>query len=131
MSRRVEGPVTGISMREALELPSLTTARLLAGAAGLERRIRSVNMMEVPDIEHWLREDELLVTTAYPLRESGRDLRELVRLLTEHGLAGLAIKPGRYLLEIPAAALALADQLALPVLELPASASFNDIIADV
>ena len=53
---RVEGPVTGISVREALELPSLSPARVLAGEAGLERRIRSVNMMEVPDIERWLRE---------------------------------------------------------------------------
>lgn len=129
--RRGEGPVTGISVREALELPSLASARLIAGEAGLDRRIRSVNMMEVPDIEPWLREDELLVTTAYPLRESGRSLVDLVRLLTERGLAGLAVKPGRYLLEIPPEALALADQLALPVLQLTADASFNDILGGV
>ena len=130
-ARRIEAPVTGISVREALELPSLAAARLLAGEAGLDRRIRSVNMMEVPDIERWLREDELLVTTAYPLRDGAGGLADLVRLLTEHGLAGLAVKPGRYLLEVPLAALALADQLALPVLELAPNASFNDIIADV
>lgn len=128
---RDDGPITGLSVREALELPALAGARVLTGEHGLDRRIRSVNMMEVPDIEHWLREDELLVTTAYPLRESRHGLRELVRMLTEHGLAGLAVKPGRYLVEIPPAALAMADQLAFPVIELPSSASFNDIIADV
>ncbi|GAA2359580.1 PucR family transcriptional regulator [Dactylosporangium salmoneum] len=121
----------GITVEEALTLPALAHARLVAGASGSRRRIRSVNMMEVPDIAAWLREDELLVTTAYPLRNDARALPELIRLLAERGLAGLALKPGRYIAQSAAETHALADELAFPLIELDVGASFNDILGDV
>jgi purine catabolism regulator len=121
----------GITVEEALALPALAGARLVAGAAGSGRRIRSVNMMEVPDIAAWLREDELLVTTAYPLRDDAHALPELIRLLAERGLAGLALKPGRYIAQSAAETHALADELAFPLIELDVDASFNDILSDV
>jgi purine catabolism regulator len=123
--------VIGISVREALELPALASARLIAGDAGVDRRIRSVNMMEVPDIAQWLREDELLVTTAYPLRGEAHALSDLVRLSSRRGLAALALKPGRYIAGPPGETVALADQLAFPLIELGPDASFNDILAEV
>jgi PucR family transcriptional regulator, purine catabolism regulatory protein len=123
--------ILGITVGEALALPALTGARLIAGEAGLSRRIRSVNMMEVPDIAEWLREDELLVTTAYPLRGDAQALPDLIRLASQRGLAGIALKPGRYIVRPPGTTLALADQLAFPLIELGADASFNDILADV
>jgi purine catabolism regulator len=121
----------GITVEEALALPALASARLVAGAAGSGRRIRSVNMMEVPDIAAWLREDELLVTTAYPLRDDARALPELIRLLAQRGLAGLALKPGRYIAQSAAETHALADELGFPLIELDVDASFNDILGDV
>lgn len=124
-------PVAGISVREALELPSLAGATLRAGARGLQRTIRSVNMMEVPDIERWLREDELLVTTAYPLGSRPEALLDLVRALNRRSVAALALKPNRYVEAPSATVLALADQLAMPLIELDGESSFNDILADV
>lgn len=123
--------LAGITVGEALELPALARARLRAGQAGLDRRIRSVNMMEVPDISRWLREDELLVTTAYPLREGAGALGDLLRLLARYRLAGVALKTGRYLHALPRDSLELADRLALPLIELTPDASFNDILAEV
>ena len=128
---RRSGRVIGITVGEALELPALAGARLIGGAAGLTRRIRSVNMMEVPDIAEWLREDELLVTTAYPLRGDAHALSDLIRLSSRRGLAGIALKPGRYIVRPPDETLALTDHLAFPLIELGVDASFNDILADV
>jgi PucR family transcriptional regulator, purine catabolism regulatory protein len=121
----------GIPVSEVLTLAPLGAARLVAGAAGLDRIVRSVNVMEVPDILPWVKPDELLVTTAYPLREDPDALARLVPRLDEHGLAGVAIKPTRYISTIPEAMLAEADRLNFPVIELPPEASFNEIIGAV
>lgn len=121
----------GITVGEAMQLRSLAGARVVAGQAGRQRVIRSVNMMEVPDIAAYVREGELLVTTAYPLRDDMSALTKLVPLLAARRLAGLALKPGRYIGTIPGPVVVAADRLKFPVIELPPEASFNDVLADV
>ena len=118
----------GVPLRDALALPALSRARVLAGAAGLGRPVRYVNVMEVPDILDWVKADELLLTTAYPLRDDRAALADLVPRLADRGLAGLAVKPARYLDEVPAIMLEAADRLAFPVLELPPETALADII---
>ena len=123
--------IAGVPVAEVLELPILGGARLVGGRAGLDRVVRSVNVMEVPDILDWVKPDELLLTTAYPLREDLAALTELVPHLVDHGLAGMAIKPTRYIGSIPASMVAEADRLGFPLIELPPPASFNEIIGAV
>ena len=123
--------IAGVAVADVLELPNLAGARLVAGRAGLDRIVRSVNVMEVPDILDWVKPDELLLTTAYPLREDPAALAELVPHLVAHGLAGMAIKPTRYIGAIPEAMVAAADRLDFPLIELPPPASFNEIIRAV
>ncbi len=130
----VHTPVPGAPIRDALrladllQLPILKGARVVGGAAGLGRLVRSVNVMEVPDIFEWVKSDELLLTTAYPLRDDTAALAALVPRLAERGLAGIALKPTRYLTATPVAMIEAADRLSLPLIELPADASFNEII---
>jgi purine catabolism regulator len=118
----------GVAVQEVLQLPALRGVRVIAGAAGLSRRVRYVNVMEVPDILDWVKPDELLLTTAYPLRDDRSRLAELVPRLAEHGLAGLAVKPARYIAEVPAVMRSAADQLDFPLLELPPETALADII---
>ena len=120
--------MSGIPLRDTLALPALRNARVLAGAAGLGRTVRYVNVMEVPDILDWVKPDELLLTTAYPLRDDRAGLADLVPRLADRGLAGLAIKPARYLDAVPQVMLTAADRLGFPLLELPAETVLADII---
>lgn len=122
---------SSITLSRALELLPLQHARVLAGMAGLERRVRHVNVMEVPDILPWVQPDELLLTTAYPLRDDRAALGTLVPELAAKGLAGIAVKPDRYLGTIPPAMLTAADACGFPLIELPPQSSFNDIISAV
>jgi purine catabolism regulator len=122
---------SSITLRRALDLPPLRHARVLAGGADLERRVRQVNVMEVPDILPWVQADELLLTTAYPLRDDRAALGTLVPQLAAKGLAGIAVKPDRYLEKIPAAMLTAAEACGFPLIELPPESSFNDIISAV
>ena len=120
-----------ISLSRALALPPLRHARVVAGAAGLDREVRHVNVMEVPDILPWVQPDELLLTTAYPLRDDRAALGSLIPHLAAKGLAGIAVKPDRYLEGIPPAMLLSAEACAFPLIELPPDSSFNDIISSV
>ncbi|MCA1648167.1 MAG: PucR family transcriptional regulator ligand-binding domain-containing protein [Chloroflexi bacterium] len=120
--------MSGVPLRDALALPALRNARVLAGAAGLGHAVRYVNVMEVPDIIDWVKPDELLLTTAYPLRDDRAGLADLVPRLADRGLAGLAVKPARYLEAVPQVMLAAADKLGFPVLELPPETALADII---
>ena len=87
--------------------------------------------MEVPDILDWVKPDELLLTTAYPLREDPVAIEQLVPHLVAHGLAGIAIKPTRYIGSIPPGMIDDAERLGFPLIELPPAASFNEIISAV
>ncbi|MFC4890870.1 PucR family transcriptional regulator [Streptomyces beijiangensis] len=124
-------PGVGITVAEALALPCLAGARLVAGRQGAERRVRVVNIMEVPDIVRWMRGGELLLTTAYALRGDEDALSALVPSLAARGLAGLGVKVGPYLPRLPRAMLEAADELGFPVVELPGEVMFNDILAEV
>jgi PucR family transcriptional regulator, purine catabolism regulatory protein len=121
----------GVPIRDVLALPSMSQARLVAGAGGLDRVVRSVNVMEVPDILDWVRPDELLLTTAYPLRDDRVALDQLVPRLADLGLAGMAIKPTRYIGSIPPLMADEAERLDFPLIELPPPTSFNEVITAV
>lgn len=120
-----------ITVSEVLTLPALRGNFIVAGHDGLDRAVTGVNVMEVPDIESFVKPGELLLTTAYPLREHPEELAVLVRALARLGLAALAVKTGRYLERLPDDALAAANELGLPVVLLAEDTSFNEVIGAV
>src|SRR5215472_10982504 len=111
----------GLPVRALVHLPSLRGTRVLAGTDGLDREVRRVNVMEVPDILPWVKPHELLLTTWFPLRAVGgiRDEAALCKLiadLDDRRLAAIAIKLGRYIDEVPPAVLHVADRIGMPIL---------------
>ncbi|MEO7146543.1 MAG: PucR family transcriptional regulator ligand-binding domain-containing protein, partial [Terrimesophilobacter sp.] len=123
--------MSAITVREVLTLPVLEGTFVVAGAGGLDRVVSGVNVMEVPDIESFVKSGELLLTTAYPLREHPEELSVLIRTLARLGLAALAVKTGRYLDSLPADSLEVADELDFPVMLVPDHTSFNEVIGAV
>lgn len=117
-----------VSVREVLTLPVLRETAILAGTEGLERRVTGVNVMEVPDIESFVASGELLLTTAYPLREQPERLTGLVEALADRGVAALAVKMGRYLDALPSEMITRAEELDFPVLQVRNDLSFNEVI---
>ena len=93
-----------VSLRQVLDVDCLAGTTVLAGEAGLDRIVTRLNVMEVPDVIDWVKPDELLVTTGYPIAalagQSGDQTEtfvQLVRDLAERKTAALGIKVGRYL----------------------------------
>lgn len=121
----------GITVRELLNLEILKDSQVLSGSGGLDHRILKMNVMEVPDILDWVRAGEFLLTTAYSIRETPERLKGLVEALSAKGVAGLGIKTRRFIQEIPQDALAISEALNFPIVEIPYTASFSDVIQPV
>src|SRR5256884_1709585 len=130
-SAQLAEPALGLPVRDVLALPTLAGARVLAGAGGLDRVVRRLNVMEVPDILPWVKPHELLHTTGYPLRHDPAALVGLVAGLDERGLAAIAIKLHRYLDAVPPPMLAEADRRNFPIIEFPDGVGFDDVLNEV
>ncbi|MFC4802180.1 PucR family transcriptional regulator [Neobacillus sp. GCM10023253] len=114
-------------MNELLQLPVLKDARVISGEKGLNRIVRYIDIMEVPDISGWLREGMLLLTTAYSIRHELGLLPKLVKEMAEANAAALAIKPERFIHEIPAAMIQMSNTFDLPIIQLPKGIPYIDI----
>ena len=121
----------GISLEKLLTLQTLGGSKILAGATGITKRITKVNVMEVPDIIEWVSEGEFLITTAYSIKDNIKILLELIPKLSTKGVAGLGIKVGRYVSELPSDIIELADELGFPIIEVPFSVSHTDVISGI
>ncbi len=118
-------------MRELLADPSFSNFRLLAGDSGMQNRISTVTVVDTPDGAKWLNGGEFVITTGFMLGNDENSLLDFLRLLCEKGVAGLGIKQNRYTAYIPDSARLLADRRGLPLISIPESYAFADIINPV
>ncbi|TKC16109.1 PucR family transcriptional regulator [Robertmurraya kyonggiensis] len=117
-----------MKVSELLAVPHFAGMNMIAGASGKEREVHTVNMMDAPDIIHFLNQNELLVTTAYHVKDHPDQLTELIRMMSEKGCAALGIKTKRFLKEIPQSVIDLANELSFPIIDLPIEISLGEIV---
>ncbi|MCQ4085654.1 PucR family transcriptional regulator [Saccharibacillus sp. JS10] len=117
-----------MKLNELLKLPVFDETVIVAGEQGLNCEVYTVNMMDAPDIMPYLKSNELLITTAFHLKDDLSSLLDLIRGMSAQGCAALGIKSKRYLGSIPPSAVQLANKLNLPLLELPPNTSLGDIV---
>ena len=116
-----------LTLREALELPILQKAQVVAGSVGLERDIRWVHTVSVPDAADWLHGGELVLTTIINLPQEQNAQCEFLRQLAHKGIVAVVITVGNLLDEIPSYLRRVGDELDLPLIELPYETRFVDI----
>ena len=120
-----------VTCHDLFSLPLLGDAILLAGKEGLDKHVRRVNVMEVPDVIDWVQQGEFLMTTGYPLRDNLHTFVELIRQLSAKGVVALGIKTKRFVENIPNEVIELADSLKFPLIELPPQTIFSEVIHEV
>lgn len=121
----------GLRCSDLLSIPLLKDAVVLAGKNGLDHVISRVNVMEVPDVVDWVRPGEFLMTTGYPFRKYPQAIANLIPQLVGRGIAALGIKTKRFIDSVPSHVIELADKHNLPLIELPPSTVFSDIVREV
>ncbi len=122
-------PVDGLTVREMLSQDAMRGTRIIAGADGLDRVVRRLNVMTVPNIVRWTKQDEFLLTTGYPLPREPGEFGRLIEQLAANGLAGLGVKLDEYLAEVPADAVQLADRAAFPIVVIPPTSPLDDVLS--
>lgn len=121
----------GISMNSILRMEILQDAKLLAGASGTDQIVTSVNVMVDPNVVNLVSGGELLVSTAYAVRENLPQLLELIPQLKQRGVVALGLKFNSYINEIPQEILTLCDTLSFPLFEIPNRISFSQLITPI
>jgi purine catabolism regulator len=122
---------SGLSLADVLRTPSLRDARVLAGRSGLDRVVQRLDVVELPDGLTHAAQHELLLTSRALLPPSGDALTDLVTRLDARGVAGLAVRPAHDLDRLPDEAVRRADELGFPLVLLPATARFDDVLDQV
>ncbi len=121
---------TGITVKELMDMEFMKDAEILAGDQGVTRVIHKVNVMEVPDIVDWVEKGELVLTTAYAIKDDLDKLHKLVIDLDNKGVAGLGIKTHRYIKEVPRYIIDEANRKGFPIIKLPYELSHSTVIAN-
>jgi PucR family transcriptional regulator, purine catabolism regulatory protein len=122
---------TAPAVRDLLKMAILERAVVLAGADGLDRPVRRMNVMTVPDILLWTKPDEFMLSTGNPLPLATDELVDLVTEFAARRIAALGVKLGSAREPLPRTVLDAADQLALPIVEIPEDVAFDDILSQV
>ena len=120
-----------LTVRRALEMEAFAASSLVAGRAGIDREVRWAHPVDIPGAGDWIRPGELLLTTFFGLRDDPEAQRKLCDDLAAKRLAGIVVAVGQYLDHVPESVRRAADAAGFPVIELPWSVRFEDIVRSV
>lgn len=120
-----------ISCREIMNLPSLNKLSLVAGKSGLDRMVRWVHFIDLPDVTPWVQGGELLIITGIGLNGDMDKLKDTVREIIKKRLAGLIINIGPYIKEVPAEVISLAEQAGFAIFELPWEVKIIEVTREI
>lgn len=112
-----------ISIRDIMKLPSLKKLKLIAGEKGLDKLIEWVYIAEcfedpIENIQ-WLKGSELIIITGRSIKDKSNLIEEIIKSISENKGKGLIVNVGKYIKEISNEARKLADELEVPLFELP------------
>lgn len=122
------------TVAQALEFATLMRGDpvVVAGAAGLNRRVRWVHMSEIVDIAGLLHGGELLLTMGLVFPDDPSELEAYVERLAEANAAALVIGLGpRYSDRLPPALVDAAEKHALPLVALRRKIAFIDVTEEI
>src|SRR5688500_12335013 len=121
----------GLTLAEALRLPGLAGAEVVAGGGGLGRVVRYVVVDDPADPLAVAGPDVLVVLGARLPPADAANCRALVERLDSMGTSALAFRRSDGPAPVPGEILAEADRRGLPVLALPAGVRLDEVLSQV
>ena len=121
-----------LQLSQLLSLPTLAPARVKAGAKSLGRAILSLNVLEVlveADEDLKLPGHLILTTLAFAGDDEDRQ-KKVIRALATMGCGGMLLQTG-VIKPLAMTVLRLADELHFPIIEVPSTLYYHEIIAAV
>lgn len=119
-----------LTMNDVMNLGKLNECEVVAGHQGMNRVVKHISVIEVPEVAKWLKGNELLLTTLYSIRNDEEGQISLIQKLNASGVSGLAIKPSQ-LPDIPQSIIDSANELNFPIIKIPVEIKYLDILTPV
>ena len=116
-----------LTVRDIMENNFFPGTELITGRESAGNIVSWVNVQEILDSVDMVGSGELLITTGFDLADYTRYFN-LIKRLKAKGVVGLMVQTGYYVDSIPVYILESARKYKFPVLELPASFSFSEVL---
>ena len=116
------------TVREAMAFGGFAKATLVGGLEGLDRQVQWGRVMETPETARRLRPGELLLTTGFPVKNDQEAQIDLVASVARGDGAGLVVKLGRYIDQVPPEMIEDADRLSLPLFTIDQQVPWSDLL---
>lgn len=118
----------GISIKYLLEQEFFGEFEVIAGGQGLEREAQGIAVLDAPDNFRWSRGKELIITSGYSIAQEPSCIQKAFEDGYMQNIAGMMIKKGRYLKEIPKEMLELFDRYKVPLITVPYEIAYMDVM---
>lgn len=112
---------------DLLTIPYFSTIQVLNQQADLSRPVDTIEISETPDVASYLPENVFLLTTGMVFKDDPVGFCTMLRSLASLPAAGIGIKLGRFIDVLDPSILAVADELGLPILQIPATVTLGTI----
>lgn len=120
-----------IKVEDVLKLNCLKGSKLVAGHKNKHNVIKTINVMDAPDIVKWVNKNEFILTTGFVIKNNKDSVNELIKGLKEKGCAALGIKAKRFFDNIPDYIIEIANEYNLPLIELSYDITFGQITTGI
>ncbi|WP_100065300.1 PucR family transcriptional regulator [Miniphocaeibacter massiliensis] len=111
---------------DVLNMKEFKDVELIAGKNKVHKEVRAVNIVEVPEVLRWMKGREILFTTGYTFQDDIEEACRLIKDMHEKKISALAIKPGKYLNEIPKKMIDYANNLGFVLLKIPENKPYSE-----
>lgn len=115
------------TVREAMRIGAFASAKLVAGANGLDRSIEWVRAMETPEVQP--RAGDLIFTTGFPIKDDPEGQIKLIARIADSEGAGLVVRPYPYMRKLPPEMVSEADRLNVPLFTVAQDVQMVDMMA--
>lgn len=116
-----------LTVAQALKIGGLVSGRLLAGARNLGNIIEHVDVIETPYDSDWATENYLCLTTFHAVKDSLEAQIRTIDMLVKSKSAGMVFHP-EALTELHSAVIQRAEELGLPLIQVPKEVHYIDIL---
>ncbi|KJS10362.1 MAG: hypothetical protein VR67_18880 [Peptococcaceae bacterium BRH_c8a] len=116
-----------LTIRDALTLSSLGSAKVAAGSRGLDREIAWFHVIDIPQIIPWIKRGHFLLTATYSFFMVPETTKGLIKSLNDKGVVGIIMALGLYLKDVPGHMIDDANELGFPIITVTADNHLEDI----
>src|SRR5438105_5126544 len=118
---------SGLTIADALTVPAMRHAELLAGETGLQNQVRWVHILDIPVVVPWVSPGDLVLTSGYQFLVRPETVDELVPRLADKRVAGMIMGVGVYLMTVPRQMVVDANRRGFPLIQISSSIRFEDL----